>query len=119
MYTIHTCHILQQMTLSTGCVVNLDQKSQSDRTAPITVFLQGPLRSVVKVAEMLSTKVESVVAEAGANSPWAGTGSGTNRTSMIIPDSMVKRVIGRGGSAVTKLQQDSKAAIQLQNEAKM
>ena len=101
--------------------MNLDQKSQSaqSRTAPITVFLQGPLRSVVKVAEMLSVKVETVVAECGAGAAWATTGSGANRTSMLIPDSLVKRVIGRGGTTVTKLQQDSGASIQLQNEAKM
>lgn len=107
------------MTTSTGCLVNLDQKSQTalNRTAPIVVFLQGPLRAVVKVVELLSLKVESVVADSSA--VWTATGSGVNRTIMIIPDSLVKRVIGRGGTTVTKLQQDSGSDIQLQSEAKM
>lgn len=113
--------MIQHVTQTTGCVVNLDQKSHSatSRTAPITVFLQGPLRSVMKAAELLSAKLESVINEWTGTNQWATTGSGVNRTCMIIPDSLVKRVIGKGGVTVSKLQQDSRAEVQLQNEAKM
>lgn len=111
----------QLITDTTGCVVNLDQKSQSAKTrsAPITVFLQGPLRSVVKAAELLSLKLESLIAEWSGSAPWTSTGSGPNRTILIIPDSLVKRVIGKKGANVAKLQQDAKVEVQLQSEANM
>ena len=109
------------MTAGTGCLVNIDQKSQSakDRTAPITVFLQGGLQSVVKVAELLSMKVESLVSEHVGSAPWVGKGCGINRTVMIIPDPSVRRIIGKSGITIIKLQQDAGIEIQLQNESKM
>jgi hypothetical protein len=116
----HGKHI-KQITESTGCVVNLDQKNQSAKngTSPITVFFQGPLRSVVKAVDLMSSRLETVISEWAGSADWASTGSGINRTVMIIPDSLVKRVIGKGGTTVTKLQADSRAQVQLQSEAKM
>lgn len=113
--------LFQQITDTTGCVVNLDQKSNAakNRIVPITVFLQGPLRSVVKAAELVSQKLEALITEWSGIAPWSGTGSGLNRTIIVIPDPLVRRVIGKGGTQVSKLQQDTGVEIQLQNEAKM
>jgi len=113
---------IKLITESTGCVVNLDQKSESAkaRVAPITVFLQGSLRSVVKAAELLSLKLETLIGEwTGGTAQWSTTGCGINRTVMIIPDPLVKRVIGKGGATVMKLQRDAGVEVQMQNEAKM
>jgi hypothetical protein len=68
---------------------------------------------------MLSVKLETLVSEWSGSPHWASTGSGLNRTIMIIPDGLVKRVIGKGGTTVSKLQADAGVEVQLQNEAKM
>jgi hypothetical protein len=98
-------------------VVQLDQKNQAakNRAVPITVFLQGPLRSVLKAAKLLSNKIESVSEDRSGS----GLGSGVNRTVLVIPNGLVRRVIGRGGSSIAEIQTDSKASMQLQSEAKM
>lgn len=107
---------VKHITEVTGCLVNLDQKSEAAmiRTKPIVAFIQGRLQYTVRAVEMVLKKIESISTGYG----WENA-CGSNRTVAIIPEALVRRVIGRNGTAVAKLQADSGASVRLQTDTQM